>query len=206
MSPEHRPPFPQDDFWTHDHQIGEAVFYRQPHTIRLKLHQAAERFDQVGDPEIIPLKHRRGERLYFLAKPYILVPDITVRINLYPHPTASDQGAIGEVADSSWEGMKHEEIGSSQAWYYPEDQTLVLWEVDLHRHHRQPNPVGDPVLTAVWQGFERVLVEHCPGAKVLATPFDDPNYEREEYQAFLRSQGYEPIAQAAFGKEVTRRS
>src|SRR5687768_14631132 len=111
-----RPPFPEDDFWTHDHQIGEGVFYRNAHAIRLKLHMAAERFDQSGDPEIIPLEHKRGERLYFLAKPYILVPDIRVSVNVYPYPTPGDQGAIGEVASSDWAGMKHEEIGSAQAW------------------------------------------------------------------------------------------
>src|SRR4051794_24948412 len=101
MSPEHRPPFPEDDFWTHEHQLGEGDFYRQPHAIRLK-------------SEIIPLAHRRGERLYFLAKPYILVPNIRVSINLYPYSAPGDQGAIGEVAASDWEGMQHEEIGSSQ--------------------------------------------------------------------------------------------
>lgn len=205
MNPEHRPPFPEDDFWTHDHQIGEGVFYRQPQAIRLKLHQAAERFDHAGDPEIIPLQHHRGERLYFLAKPYILVPDVRVTMSLYPYPTPGDQGAIGEVASSDWEGMKHEEIGSSQAWYYPADQTLVLWEVDLHPRHHQEHPVGDPNLTAVWQGFERVLLEHCPDAKLLTTPVDDPNYERDAYQEFLRSQGYQPMAQAAFGKQIRTR-
>ncbi len=204
MTHEQQPPFPRDDFWTHDHQLGEGVFYRQPHTIRLKLHRATERYSLSDDEEIIPVPTKRGERLYFLAKPYILVPDITVRIKVYPYQTESDQGAIGEVASSDWARRRHEELGSSQAWYYPQDRTLVLWEVDLNHRHRQPDPVGDPLLTTVWQGFERVLLEHCPDARTLVTPFDDPNYERDEYQAFLRSQGYGPIAPAAFGKEVAR--
>src|SRR3954453_5095054 len=119
MNPEHRSPFPEDDFWTHDPQIGEGVFYNQPHAIRLKLHQAAERFNHAGDPEIIPLKHRRGQRLYFLSKPYLLVPDLRLTIHRSPYPTPGDQGAIGEVSSSDWEGLKPEEVGSSQAWYYP---------------------------------------------------------------------------------------
>ena len=110
--------------------------------------------------------------------------------------------AVGEVASSAWEGMKHEEIGSAQGWYYVPDRTLVLWEVVLHRHHKQTKPVGDPILTTVWQGFERVLLEHSPGARLLATPFDDPNYETEDYQQFLRTQGYTPIVKAAYGKTL----
>jgi hypothetical protein len=66
------------------------------------------------------------------------VPDIRLTVSLYPYPTPGDQGAVGEVTSSEWEGMKHEEIGSPQAWYYPTDSILVLWEVDLHHRHRPP--------------------------------------------------------------------
>src|SRR5215210_8772933 len=98
----------QDEYWTEDVAIGDGVFYQHAHTLRLKLHQSSERFDVSRDRELVPLAHPRGSRLYFLAKPYILLPDITLSINLYPYATPADQGAIGEVASSSWQGMKHE--------------------------------------------------------------------------------------------------
>ena len=41
---------------------------------------------------------------------------------------------------------------------------------------------------------------------LLATPFNDPIAETiEEYQTFLRSLGYAPIAEAAFGKAIKRK-
>lgn len=201
MNTEQRPPFPEDDYWTHDYQIGEGTFYRDSrHAIRLKLHRSTERY-AADEDEIIPVQTKHGERLYFQAKPYILVPDFRVSVNLYPYPTPGDQGAVGEVASSEWEGMKHDELGTAQAWYYPADRILVLWEVDLHPRYHQAMAMGDGNLAAVWQGFERVLLEHCPDARLLATPFDDPNYERDDYQEFLRSQGYQPWAHAAFAKQ-----
>ena len=192
-----------DPFWTHDVELGEETFYRDSlHTIRLKLHRSTERYSKYHDyDEIVPLDTKRGERLYFLAKPYILVPDIRLTMRAYPTPDPS--GAVGEVESSWWEGMKHDELGSAQAWYYLPDRILVLWEMILFdRHRRHSDPGKDSNYAAVWQGFERVLREHCPDAELLATPFDDPNYERDQYQDFLRSQGYSPIAQAAFGKTI----
>jgi hypothetical protein len=39
----------------------------------------------------------------------------------------------------------------------------------------------------------------------LATPFDDPIADSiDEYQAFLKSLGYSPIAEAAYGKKVRK--
>jgi hypothetical protein len=38
----------------------------------------------------------------------------------------------------------------------------------------------------------------------LATPFNDPIAESiDEYQAFLKTLGYSPLAQGAFGKEIS---
>ena len=58
-------------------------------------------------------------------------------------------------------------------------------------------------LQQLWQTFERYLEQKFPDASTLATPFNDPIAESiEEYQAFLKTLGYSPIAQAAFGKKV----
>jgi hypothetical protein len=46
-------------------------------------------------------------------------------------------------------------------------------------------------------------VRKFPKATTLATPFNDPIANSiEEYQAFLKTLGYSPFAEAAFGKKV----
>lgn len=38
---------------------------------------------------------------------------------------------IGEVVESRLGSMERHIIGSAQAWYYPVDRSLVLWECDI---------------------------------------------------------------------------
>ena len=58
-------------------------------------------------------------------------------------------------------------------------------------------------LGTVKLGFERYLMSKFPQASTLATPFNDPIAESiDEYQAFLKTLGYSPIAEAAYGKKV----
>jgi len=52
----------------------------------------------------------------------------------------------------------------------------------------------------LWTGTEQFLTAQFPDAKQIVTPFHDPLYEREEYQTFLRTYGFEPVAKAAYGK------
>jgi hypothetical protein len=55
----------------------------------------------------------------------------------------------------------------------------------------------------LWKSFEHWLIQQFPQASTLATPFNDPIAESiDEYQAFLKTLGYSPIAQAAFGKNL----
>jgi hypothetical protein len=55
----------------------------------------------------------------------------------------------------------------------------------------------------LWQSFESYLLQKFPKAETLATPFNDPIAESiEEYQAFLKTLGYSPLAKAAYGKKV----
>jgi hypothetical protein len=55
----------------------------------------------------------------------------------------------------------------------------------------------------LWRSFEQWLKKQFPQASTLATPFNDPIAESiEEYQLFLKSLGYSPLAQAAFGKKL----
>jgi hypothetical protein len=65
--------------------------------------------------------------------------------------------------------------------------------------------VDDPQMQKLWQGFETWLVRQFPQASRIVSPHNDPIADTpEEYQTFLRSLGYEPIAKAAFGKPIKK--
>ena len=56
----------------------------------------------------------------------------------------------------------------------------------------------------LWQAFEHWLYKQFPEATRVVTPFNDPIAKTiEEYQTFLCSLGYTPIAKSAFGKEIS---
>ena len=59
-----------------------------------------------------------------------LEPEVFMTVGLYPKPKHyADQGeAIGEALSTYVKGMRQHQIGNSQAWYYPQDKVIVLWE------------------------------------------------------------------------------
>jgi len=188
-----------DPYWQEDVAIGDGRFYRgETYTIRLRLHTSTERY--AARHEIVPLSQPATTRTYVHAKPYIIVPDITLTVGLYRQPDAS--GAIGEVRGSDWTGMRHEDIGQMQAWYYPTDQLLILWECfPEERFRTSDDPRQDATLAALWSGVEAWLAGRFPEARQLVTTWEDI-YERPLWQAFLAEQGYRPVAPAAFVKEL----
>jgi hypothetical protein len=94
-------------------------------------------------------------------------------------------------------------LAKPRAWYYHEDKILVLWECFLWEFVRDKSLRADTNMRQLWQSFERWLVRQFPQAERIVTPFDDPLFETPDYQAFLRSLGYECVAKAAFGKPIT---
>lgn len=195
------------EYWMHDEAIGEADIHGERHGIRLRLHRSSERYSESH--ELVPLTHHHGERIYFHGRPYILVPEIKLTIGVYDKPRGSE---IGKVTDSEWTGMEHHEIGNAQAWYYPADHTLILWECYLFDHYRgSDDPTEDQGLKAVWEGFERLLLIRHPMAERIATPSYEPIYDNRPWepieagspwQRFLRQQGYEQNSGQAFVKKV----
>lgn len=191
----------RDPYWHHDFRIEYPdLDPRLGVGVRFKAHQSAEPF-LGGRDELVPLTVRRGTRQYFHGRPYVLQPDyrLTVVLHSVPPPT----GEVGVVEESRWEGMRHAEIGNAQAWYYPEDRTLILWESFLEQRYRSGPPQADPLHQAVWTTWEAWLRDHCPGLRRIVTTWEDI-YERGEWQEFLRGQGYEQLAPAAFVKEGDR--
>jgi len=195
-----------DLYWQDDVALCEATlrYLRgSPTTVRAKVHVSEERFssDDVH-PEIVPLTHTSGERSYILMKPYVLEPEITLTVGVYPNPT-SDQTydqAMGEVLSSAWEGMRHKEVGHIQAWHYPKDRTLVLWECYFNRPFRDQPLLQDENMRNLWMSTERFLLDRFSGRCRLLTPFRDPEFPDDEYQQFLRELGFQSVAKAAYGK------
>lgn len=190
-------------FWTHDEEIGEGHFFDHQFTIRLKAHVSRERYNRTEGAEIVPLQHKNGTRIYVMAKPYILEPDYRLTIGLYPQPTK--QGAIGEVTGSDWVGMRQRDVGQAQAWLYPQERTLILWECFLEDRYRQEDPRSDENLKAVWSGFESFLLRTLPQPiERIATPSWEPLYDQDKeiWPRFLEGLGYARIGNRTYGKSA----
>jgi hypothetical protein len=203
-----------DDFWTHDIKLfnGRFAFYHDElRPVRGKIHTSEEPYDLMGKSEqdIRPIPTRRGTRTYIMLHPYVFEPILTFTVGLYQKPKSyADLGeAIGEtVGKPKQEGVRDVQIGSVQAWYYHEARTLEIWECFLDSRFRKHPLVDDPQMRKLWQGVEQWLGEHFPEATRIVTPFNDPiAHSIEEYQTFLNSLGYEPVAKAAFGKPLKGR-
>ena len=197
----------EDDFWTERLPFFTAQFptyYKKPQQVHGRVHTSDERYFDTR-AEIIPLTQRRGHRTYILMHPYVLEPKQTFTVGLYDKPKkyADQESPIGEVIGSNNEGNREVQVGSSQAWYYPADKTIVLWECFFDsRFHKHPLAT-DTNMQKLWQAFEGYVMQKFPNAETLATPFNDPIAESiEEYQAFLKTLGFSPLSKAAYGKKV----
>jgi hypothetical protein len=205
------PPQHTDDFWTHDTPlfVGTFPYYRNdPRMVQARLHVSDEKF-RYGKHEIVPLTMKLGDtgkRTYVMMHPYILEPELFMTVGMYPKPKhyADQDEAIGEVLSTQVKGMRQQQIGNAQAWYYPQNKLIVLWECFLDAHLRNARSLTDDMyMQKLWNSFEHWLANQFPEAIRIATPFNDPIAKSiEEYQAFLHSLGYEPVAKAAFGKPI----
>ena len=197
----------KDDFWTERTPLFTAQFptyYTEPHKVWGRFHTSVEQYTD-SKKEIIPIKEKKGKRTYVMMQPYVHEPNLTFTIGLYDKPKqyADQDSSIGEVIGSKREGFKEVKVGNAQAWYYPADKTIVLWECFFNeRFMKHPLPT-DANMQNLWKGFEHWLIKKFPKAQTVATPFNDPIAESiEEYQLFLKKLGYSPIAQGAFGKKI----
>jgi hypothetical protein len=189
-----------DTYWNSNHVIGDGIIGDEKSLIRLKLHRSEERY--FHKEELFPLSTRTGTRIYFHAKPYILIPDITLTIATYPRP--AKDGAIGEVIGSDVKKLKPLEIGNAQAWYYPAETAVVLWECFLEsRFSQHADPRKDALLTTLWTGFERLLLEQLHPVERIYTTWE-PIYERPVFAKFLAQQGFRKVGNIAFVKKVSQ--
>jgi hypothetical protein len=204
----------EQPYWTHDTALFSGrfrYFSREltPVAVRGKIHLSQEPYRlQPKATDIEPIKQLTGTRSYVHMNPFVLVPDIILTIGLYPEPKqyADQDSAIGEVIAAQERKLKEVEIGQAQAWYYPADKTIIVWECLLHHFVQEKPLLEDHNMTDYWQGFERFLQQHFPNAAQIATPYHDPEYEFTEYQQFLTTLGYRPheSARAAWSKPIAR--
>jgi hypothetical protein len=141
-----------------------------------------------------------------MMQPYVIEPKLTLTVGLYSKPKhyADQESPIGEtIGTPHVEGFREAQVGHAQAWYYPKDKIIVLWECFFDsRFHKHPFAT-DTKMQSLWQAFERYLMQKFPQASTLATPFNDPIAKSiEEYQAFLKTLAYSPLVQGAFGKKL----
>src|SRR5205823_6371851 len=107
---------------------------------------------------------------------------------------------IGEVIGKPhMQGFREFQVGNAQAWYYPADKAIVLWECFLYDDFRKHPLAEDINMLNLWKGFEQWLFKQFPEASTVATTTHDP---MAEYQIFLQSLGYSRIAKTAFGKKI----
>jgi len=198
-------------YWTHDTSLFSgnfASFRNEPVLVRGKVHLADETYYGAAS-EIVPLQTKQGSCTYVNLKAYVLVPDIRLTIGLYQQPKhyADQEPVIGEViASGELPNMRELEIGNGQAWYYPADKTIVLWECGFYAHFREQPIHQDSNMTGLWTGFETFLRQRFTEARQIATTHADPDFATREYQQFLTSLGYapHPTAKAAWSKALSR--
>ena len=64
-----------DDYWNSNTILGDGSIDGERSLIHLRMHRSEETYEHSIN-ELFPLSSRRGNRVYFHAKPYILIPDI----------------------------------------------------------------------------------------------------------------------------------
>jgi hypothetical protein len=199
----------QDDFWTDRLPLFTAQlpsYYTKPQKVIGRIHLAEERYFD-GLHELISLKQKKGRRVYVMMQPYVLEPILTMTVQLYKNPKqyADQESPIGETAGTHQEGFREVQAGNAQAWYYPEEKTVMLWECFFDSRFRRHPLAEDGNMVKLWQTFEQWLLRQFPDAKTLATPFNDLiAHSIKEYQGFLSSLGYAPFAKGVFAKELGR--
>jgi hypothetical protein len=185
-----------DSFWTDHAELftGNFSYYHNtPHAVHAKFHRSEERYYH-DKYEIIPISHPKGTRTYIMMHFYTLEPNISLTFNVKPKVYADLGEVLGRVQSSEAKGLREHQIGNAQAWYYPADRTIVLWECFFDPYCRNASLLEDDSMKVLWQQVEIALAGFFPDSTRIVTPFNDPIAKSiDEYQTFLRSLGYQKL-------------
>lgn len=187
-----------DDYWTRQVEIGRLPLPVDcERDVSLIWHQSREQcgFDhrELG----LGTFTDKTERVYVHAKACFFTPDLVLSVALSAAPGAQ----IGEVIGSQVRGSTRREFANLQAWYYPTARALMIWEVDLWSRYRDETPAGDFILSCLWNGFETALLREFSDAREIITPHE-PDYDHEQWVAFLAACGYAPHIENTYRKFV----
>lgn len=165
--------------------------------------EAHDRCSLLADFLPYPPKGQHAHRLYLRGAPYVLVPQWVLAVALYPTP--KPDGAIGETAGASLEGMAPHKVGNCQAWALPEAGVALVWEAYLLAPWRRSHdPREDGSARTLWQAWEQAVLRLAPTTRELRTPSREPVYDTAIWRAFLAGMGYRPAGKGLFwAKEVS---
>lgn len=196
-----------DEYWTEEGQLCTGTFrsyHDKPRPVWAQMHVSEGTYSfERKEQAITPVTHLRGTRTYVHAQVFTWEPNVFFTVGLLSR--LAPDGSIGQVVGTEQRGQRRQELGKAQAWYYPADDLIMLWECFYNGFYRDAPLLEDANMAALWQGLEPWLAERFPEAQRIATIFRDPLFETSEYQTFLRRLGYALVAQAAFGKLIERR-
>lgn len=162
-------------YWTEDRDLGTLSFGHRVHPVRARSRLEQETFRGRGSETLFTLTDREGSRAYLQSQ-------------LYTHPDAARRPEM--------------RLADAQAWYYPADRTLVLWELVLAPPFaRQPDPREDLLLRSLWLAYERLLQDHFPTADQVLTTWEDI-YPQDQWRGFLSAVGYHPQEFGVFAKRL----
>ncbi len=147
-----------------------------------------------------------GERDYVHVKACYFVPRIILDVSFTPPVKTKLGEEIGQVTDSRVVECDRHFFANLQAWYYPTEKTLMLWEVDLFSQYRGNNPTKDFLLSLLWCSFEERLLKRFSDCEKIVTLGHEPKYDVEKWRKFLTTQGYAPNFDNTFIKYRTDRA
>lgn len=91
-----------DPYWTDDRPLTTVRLGHAAYDIAIRSHQAAERYTGLGGTGLFALGEPGGERTYLQSRLYLPAQP-------YHH--------------------REERLADGQAWHYPADAAIVLWEL-----------------------------------------------------------------------------
>lgn len=144
-----------------------------------------------------------GTRDYVHVKACYYTPRIVLTVGLTPPVQSAIGDEIGRVEDARAEGSTRHFIANLQAWYYENEKTLMLWEVDLFDQYAASDPTKDFLLAAFWYFYEEKLLELFPDCERIVTPGHEPKYDKDGWHEFLKGKGYEPNFENTLVKQRT---
>jgi hypothetical protein len=168
-----RGPAPEP-YWNDEQPLGVVRLGHASWPVHARSHIATERLRGIGSETLFRVSVGEGSRTYVQSRLYLHAPPGSTR---------------------------EERVADAQAWFYPADRTIVLWELIPQERFRRDDPREDLTLRDLWLRYEAFLTTTFPSANRLLTTWDDL-WQRAPWQGFLNTLGYRQTGPAVFAKDL----